>query len=343
MDQGLEIDPRNGFNSSTKTFHSLRPPVDLTSEDTPLSAATFAFTLRLNSPLPDSVALISSSTGQRILYSEFEHRSKFLAANLQNLIGLSKGDAVFVLSENSIKIPILYFSLLTLGVVISPANPISTESEITRLTQLSKPVIAFATKSTAHKLKRLHIKTILIDSLEFDELTTSSSAGEFEPVEVSQSDLATIMYSLGTTGKVKGVMSTHRNLIAMVAGSYAHRTKRKSPAVVLYTMPYFHMFGFFYCAKSVAMSETVVVMERFELKKMLRNVEKYRVTHVAVVPPIVVAMAKGCFGGDCDLSSLETVICGAAPLSKDVIQAFKAKFLDVLMVQVIVHFYYFNI
>lgn len=205
-----------------------------------------------------------------------------------------------------------------------------------RLVGLCKPVIAFSTSAFAHKLSelRLEIKIILIDSHVFDKMTKSSK-WELEPVEVRQSDLASIMYSSGTTGKVKGVMSTHRNLIAMIASYHAPLIKRESPAVLIYTVPYFHMFGFFYCAKSVSVSDSVVVvMGKFDVGKMLGAVEEFKVTHMMLVPPVVVAMVKANSTAGYGLSSLEQVTCGAAPLGKDVITAFKDKFPHVVLAQV---------
>ncbi|GMY13151.1 4-coumarate--CoA ligase-like 9 [Fagus crenata] len=328
------VDPKSGFNTLTKTFHSLRPPIHLPSEHTSISAAHYAFSLRLNSPWPDSLALINSSTGQRVSYSDFTRKTETLASFLQSLIGLTKGDTAFVLSQNLIQVPILYFSLLSLGVVISPTNPLSTEPEISTLIQICKQVIAFATSSSAHKLQNtsLRFKTILIDSPEFDSMMTSPIQKQ-DRVEVSQSDLAAILYSSGTTGRVKGVLLTHRNLLAPVSGSYAQRTERESPAVLLYTMPYFHAFGFSYSLKSVAVSETVVIMERFDLRKMLRAVEEFRVTHVVLTPPVVVMMTKSDITDGYDLSSLEEVVCGGATLAKDVISVFTAKFPSVVVVQ----------
>ncbi|KAJ6424061.1 hypothetical protein OIU84_024938 [Salix udensis] len=73
-------------------------------------------------------------------------------------------------------------------------------------------------------------------------------------------------------------------------------------------MPFFHVFGFFYIFKSVALSETMVVMmERFELKKMLRGVEEFKITLVASAPPVVVAMAKTELVGGYDIKSPEMV------------------------------------
>ncbi|KAJ0110648.1 hypothetical protein Patl1_02973 [Pistacia atlantica] len=331
--KSLRIDTRSGFNSITKTFHSLRPPIDLPLEDTPLSAAEYAFSLLATSPWPhDSVALINSVTAQRISYSEFTRRTNCLAAYLQKVTQLSINDTAFILSPNSIQLPILYFSLLSLGVVISPANPLSTQSEISRQVQLSKPVIAFATASTIHKLPKLKHQTILIDSSEFESIMMSSKH-EFDHVKVKQSDLAAIMYSSGTTGNVKGVMLTQRNLMAQIANSYASRQERESPTVTLYTMPYFHMVGFIFSLRSVALSETVVVMERFDLKKMLKAVEEFRVTRLVFPPPVIVALSKDGLTDSYDLSSVEIVVSGAAPLGKDTIAAFTARFPKIVLGQ----------
>ncbi|XP_059451720.1 4-coumarate--CoA ligase-like 9 [Corylus avellana] len=334
MDQeNSSVDPRSGFNSVTRTFHSLRSPIDLPPEDTPISAAAYSFSLRhYNSPCPDSLALINSATGQRVFYSDFTRKTQSLTSYLRSVIGLSKGDTAFILSPNLVQVPILYFSLLSLGVVISPANPISTESDISWLVRLCNPVIAFATSSTAHKLPTFRFKTILLDSPEFDSMTISP-VQKLDRVVVSQSDLAAIMYTSGTTGKVKGAALTHRNLMAVVAVSCANRMKRESPDMLLYTVPYFHVFGLSYCLKSVALNEAQVVMERFDLRKMLRAVEEFRVTHVALAPPVVVRMAKSDVIDGYDLSSLEGVTSGGAPLGKDVIAAFMARFPSVVFVQ----------
>ena len=328
------VDPKSGFNSASKTFHSLKPSFNLPPSHAAVSVAEYALSLRRSSPWSDSVAFIDSVTREKFSFSDFVYQTETLAINLRSRIGLSKGDTALVLSPNLVKVPILYFALLTLGVVVSPANPISTHSEISHIIELCKPVITFATSSTVEKLPTLRFRTVLIDSPEFDSLMKKRAMQALPRIEVSQSDLAAILYSSGTTGKVKGVMLTHRNLTASAASYYATTSQRKNPAVFLHTMPYFHVYGFTYCLRSVALSETVVIMEKFSFERMLSAVEEFKVTHIAVVPPLVVAMIKGGVTDGYDLSSLEGMSCGAAPLGKDVFSAFKLKFPKVTLVQV---------
>nr|GMC59321.1 4-coumarate--CoA ligase-like 9 [Ipomoea batatas] len=188
------------------------------------------------------------------------------------------------------------------------------------------------------KVPKLRYGTVLIDSPELESMTNSSDCElRRVEVEVNQSDLAAILYSSGTRGQVKGVMLTHRNLISMVANNYAQKPERSSPAVILYTVPYFHVFGLTYCLKSVATAETVVVMERFELRKMLKAVEEFRVSDIAVAPPVIVGMvkekAKKEDGLGFDLSSLGMIFCGGAPLGKEAIKAFSEKFPNTHFVQ----------
>ncbi|KAH6758576.1 hypothetical protein C2S51_018811 [Perilla frutescens var. frutescens] len=317
----------NGFCPDTGIFHTLRLPVHLPPENTPISAATYALSLQsTTSPSPESTALIDCATGHRLSYSQFRLYVDVLALSLRSEIGLSINDVAFILCPNSIRVPILYFALLSIGAAVSPANPLSMSSEISRQIKLSKPVVAFATSATAGKLPRQVCKTILIDSNEFEHMMTRRAAAELGALEVSQNDVAAILFSSGTTGVVKGVALTHRNLIASTANYYYQREERVSPVVGLYTVPYFHVFGFHYCLKSVALTEAVVVMERFELVKMLTAVEEHGVTHLKVVPPIVVAMVKSNLTQKFELGSLEAVGSGAAPLGVDLIQVFSKKF-----------------
>lgn len=153
---------------------------------------------------------------------------------------------------------------------------------------------------------------------------------------VSQSDPATILYSSGTTGKVKGVVLTHRNWISAVAGANLLQQERRSPVVTMCTVPFFHVYGFGLCIRSTASGQSVVVVERVNARSLVSTVHEFKVTHLAVTPPVIAMMANG--GGDlvdgCDLRSLEAVLCGGAPVSTAVIQRFTERFPNVQLAQV---------
>ena len=105
-------------------------------------------------------------------------------------------------------------------------------------------------------------------------------------------------------------------------------------AVSLFTIPLFHVFRFSMHVRAVSLAETLVLMERFDFENMLKAAEKYRITYMPVSPPLVVALAKSELVGKYDLSSLQLLGSGGAPLGKEVSERFSARFPNVQMVQV---------
>lgn len=126
--------------------------------------------------------------------------------------------------------------------------------------------------------------------------------------EINQNNSAAILYSSGTTGRVKGVLLSHRNLISAISGV---QVLEKTPVegeiephpVALCLLPLFHVFGFFMLFRSISEGNTLVLMRKFDFQRMLGAVEKYRVTYIPVSPPLVVAMAKSELVAKYDLSS----------------------------------------
>lgn len=152
-------------------------------------------------------------------------------------------------------------------------------------------------------------------------------------VGVTQSDTAAILYSSGTTGKVKGVVLTHRNFISALAGVNAVRPVRSSAAVAMCTVPFFHVYGFVYCVRAVALGESLVSMKRFNLRLMMRAIEEFGVSHVALAPPVVVAMVNNALDAGYNLSSLEFAFSGGAPLTNALIGRFNKRFPNTALVQ----------
>ncbi|OMO71754.1 AMP-dependent synthetase/ligase [Corchorus olitorius] len=338
----FSIDPNTGFCSETRTYHSLRTPISLPPEDQPLSVAEYCLSLfRSTSVSGDTTFVVNATNGQTMSYSQFISQINSLAYSLHKRYSLYPNDVAFILAPPSLQIPLLYFALVSLGVAVSPANPISSNSEVTHQIQLAKPVISFATSQTSHKIPPLKHGTILLDSPEFLSFLTQTNVdnGFITRVKVKQSDTAAILYSSGTTGPVKGVMLTHRNLIALMAEIHCHNladAKEKGEpqrSVTFITVPLFHVFGFFMLLGAVLGADTVVFLERFEFEDMLRAVEKYKITGMPVSPPLVLAFVKSNLTKKHDLSSLDTLGSGGAPLGKDLALQFKEKFPNVLLVQ----------
>ncbi|XP_047320153.1 4-coumarate--CoA ligase-like 9 isoform X2 [Impatiens glandulifera] len=334
------IDPISGFCSETGIYHSLRPAVPLPPLTAPLSVTEYVFQL-LDRIIPSSSsphqALIDSTTRRSIPYPELVRRSNALANFIQQRIGLRRGDVALILSSNSVYVPILYLSLFSCGVIVSPSNPINSKSEISYQIQLCKPAIAFASSDSAFKVPPLPLGTLLLDTLEFDSMMTGETdASSFRPLlKISQSDTAAILYSSGTTGRVKGVELTHRNFISVLDGMYNSRASRNSPAVNMIAVPYFHVYGFVQCLRAVAFGETLVTAGgRFDLRKMVMAIKEFKVTHLATVPAILVALTKKVDDvSSFDMRSLEVVTCGGAPVPGSVIEMFKAQFPSVQVSQ----------
>ncbi|XP_066380957.1 4-coumarate--CoA ligase-like 7 [Miscanthus floridulus] len=137
------MDPRSGYCAATRTFHSLRSPAPLPPLDLPLSFPAFALSF-LPDPLPPSSrpALVDAGTSAAISFPAFLSRTRALAAALRACVRLAPSDVAFVLAPAGVHVPVLYYALMSVGAVVSPANPVLTAAEVSRLLALSNPRIA---------------------------------------------------------------------------------------------------------------------------------------------------------------------------------------------------------
>jgi acyl-CoA synthetase (AMP-forming)/AMP-acid ligase II len=130
-------------------------------------------------------------------------------------------------------------------------------------------------------------------------------------------DVAMLPYSSGTSGPAKGVRLTHRNLVANACQGAALLAPRPHD-VMLGVLPFFHAAGF---CSSICMTlrsgSTVVTMPRFDLEGCLALIEAHRATILPAAPPIVLGLAQHPAVDRYDLTSLDFVICGSAPLAAE--------------------------
>lgn len=152
------------------------------------------------------------------------------------------------------------------------------------------------------------------------------------PNEAKNTTLA-LNYSSGTTGVPKGVEITHRNYVsntlqsAHIVENHPDYEKKKDSRVALGFLPLYHAYGQnVLIAGNFNHEKPTYVMPKFDFIKMLEYISKYKVTDLNLVPPMAVALAKHPDVDKYDLSSIELIGCGAAPLGRDVAEQVERRF-----------------
>ena len=155
---------------------------------------------------------------------------------------------------------------------------------------------------------------------------SEASTYEWQQLSPSQSrkQIATVNYSSGTTGLPKGVMITHTNLIANSEQSiylkFANEPARRYEPLEerwIGFLPLYHAFGQLHTIiLAIKLIIPVYVMSVFDFEKLLQIIQEHKITNMAVAPPILVLFSKHPATKKYDLSSLDQIVCGAAPLSQ---------------------------
>ncbi|XP_057978094.1 4-coumarate--CoA ligase-like 6 [Malania oleifera] len=320
------------FCPETRIYNSKHPPRHIPS-DPYLDVVSFIFSHRHNGVS----ALIDSSSGSSLSYSELFPLVKSVASGLREM-GISQGDVVMILLPNSIYFPVILLGVLYVGAIVTTMNPLSSLSETKKRILDCCVRLAFTVAGKVENLKTLGVSTVevpenanldseLNDFPIFNKLISGNFGVVSRPV-INQQDTAAIMSSSGTTGVSKGVVLTHGNFIAMIelfvrfeASQYENLP---SENVYLAILPMFHIYGLSLFAMGfLSLGSSIVVMRKFDVDEAVNVIDRYKVTHFPVVPSILRALTvkAKCSSGR-SLESLKQVSCGAAPLSRKVIDNF---------------------
>jgi acyl-CoA synthetase (AMP-forming)/AMP-acid ligase II len=287
-----------------------------------------AFVLAAGRERPDAPALVDGLTGDTISHGQLAGHVDRLAAAL-HARGLRKGDVVAVFSPNTMWYPVVFHGIAAAGCVMSPINSLYTPDEIAFQLRDSGAKVLVTVSPFLDRASEAVAKTpvdeiIVLDGAEghasLADLLTSDAPSvqvEFDPAE----DLVALPYSSGTTGLPKGVMLTHRNLVANVSQARP-LVELADDERIIAVLPFFHIYGL-----TVLMNQglqwggTVVSLPRFDLEQFLRVIQDQQITRAFVAPPIVLALAKHPLVDQFDLSSLRSICSGAAPLDAELAQA----------------------
>nr|XP_049700525.1 uncharacterized protein LOC110373758 [Helicoverpa armigera] len=285
------------------------------------------------------IAMINGATDERLTYSEIIQQSMNFAVSL-NRMGVKKGDTIGLLSENRQEFWGAVIGVACSGAVLTTISTGYVKGEIIHVTNISKPKYIICSplmyKNHSKTLKSLNfVKDIILFGAEnqngvtmYNDLVFESNGfvknveyGQFHSVEVQgQTDTLFIMYSSGTTGLPKGVMTTHLNVITACCLPASHDPNSMTVTIT----PWYHVMGLVGTLTAFITGRTGVYLPKFEVDLYLKTIEKYRAVQLTVVPPVLVAVTKK--ETQYDLSSVKMIYSGAAPLHKDTIKAVHEKF-----------------
>jgi acyl-CoA synthetase (AMP-forming)/AMP-acid ligase II len=318
-------------------YRSPHPPLDIP------AVPVADFVLARAAARAGRPAIVDSVTGRTITYGELPGLVDRAAAGLHRL-GIRQGDVCGVFSPNAPEYMIAVLAVARLGAVSTTTNPLNTRDELARQLADARVRLLFTITSLAPvwtaAVAQASVEHVFTFDEPFDSLALAqgrpaaaeaSSARPFGDllgdggapphVDIVPGDLVALPYSSGTTGFPKGVMLTHRNLVANMLQMDATGHFRHDADTAIAFLPFFHIYGLVVIGLLGLWSgATLVVMPRFELNAYLDLVERYGATMLHVVPPVVIALAKHPSVEGRTLSSVRKLFSGAAPLGSDAIE-----------------------
>ena len=269
------------------------------------------------------VALIDPATGAETTYGVLRAQIDLFAGALAAR-GVGVGTVLGLLCPNVPAFATVFHGILRAGATVTTVNSLYTPGEIekqlrdagaTWLITVS-PLLPQA-QAAAEAVGIPHERVIVLDGASghpnLRELLTEGAPApdvSFDPA----THIAVLPYSSGTTGIPKGVMLTHRNLVANVAQCRVALDLAETDRV-LAVLPFFHIYGMTVLLNlALRQRASLVTMPKFDLVEFLTNIQRFQCTYLYIAPPIAVALAKHPIVDQFDISSVRTVFSGAAPL-----------------------------
>lgn len=273
----------------------------------------------------DAPALLCD--GRQLTWGEFESRVSRLAAAFVAL-GLQANDRVAMLSHNCSEYFEFSYAVIWAGGIVVPLNNKLAATELVYILNHSGARILivdsdFSSLVTGFRDQLDSIECVVdvspgnVDS-EYERLITGT-----EPMSDQMrgyEDLAGIFYTSGTTGRPKGVMLSHRNLLWNAMVSIVNY-KLTETTVYLHATPLFHAAGGSRIFSMVTAGTTNVILPKFDASKLLQAIADYGVTSLLLVPTMINRLVNEPSLADYDLSTLDTIAYGASPMPPSVLQS----------------------
>ncbi|KIL75533.1 long-chain-fatty-acid--CoA ligase [Bacillus badius] len=330
-------------------------PASLTYEEQPVQS----YLTKTAQQYPNKTAI--HFMGKELTFQEV-YESSLKVGNYLRKLGVKKGDRVAIMLPNGPQAVISYFGVLYAGAVVVQTNPLYTEREIEYQMKDSGSIVIITLDvlypRVRQVIKNTPLQHIIVTAVkdylpfpkniiypfiqtkqtglkvhveergtnhEFKRIIETEPAKEIDLPFHFDEDLALLQYTGGTTGFPKGVMLTHKNLIANTSMCAAWMYKcKKGEEVILGVLPFFHVYGMTaVMVLSVMQAYKMVLLPKFDVKTTLKAIEKQRPTLFPGAPTIYIALLNDPDLRKYDLSSIRSCLSGSAPLPAEVQQKFE--------------------
>ena len=280
--------------------------------------------------------------GKEINYKEFGEQAAAFASSLQQT-GLHKGDRAAIMLPNCPQYCISYYGILQAGGTVTQVNPMLLGKELAYILKDSGaetiviyepliPVLNEIIEQTAIK----HVIKVNLEGRDYQDglavpFTDFIKRAKTppQPVAITPSeDIAVLQYTGGTTGRSKGVMITHRNVLANVMQSYEFFQDKTELGKdrCLTVIPLFHVFGMTSCMNlSIYTGAMSIILPKFNLEEVLQTIKDMQPTSFPGVPTMYIAITNHPDMDQYDLDSIGICNSGSAPMPGEILRTFEGK------------------
>lgn len=289
---------------------------------------TFADPIKYASRMaPTKTAVIDGA--ESIDYAQLHRRCRLLAGALQAL-GLEKGDRVAILANNGQRYIETYMGVPAAGLVVVPLNTRHAIAELRYALEDSQTKVLLTDRDPGELADCVDHVIMVPDAYD----TMLNNATEIElGLNVEESDLAGLFYTGGTTGKSKGVMLSHRNLIANTFHYLASMPQREDD-VMLVMAPLFHAAGSLGVIGNIWTLGTQVTLAAFAPKDALDLIAEHGITESLGVPTMLAAIAEEQHVRPRKTDTLKTLAHGGSPIATEVLRRTHSAFPTAELVEV---------
>jgi len=274
---------------------------------------------------------------ERVSFLQLDQRANRRARAFLDL-GVKKGDHVATLGYNSMPLLETFFGLWRIGAVLVPLNIRLSPGELKYILDQSDASTLVYLDDFAEtvgqlapglgKIKRyLHVgERCPRNFIDFEKESARQGSGPL-PLHIGEEDVATIVYTAGTTGKPKGAVATHRNWAWQIVNSLMATWSYASQAPkVLSANPFFHVGGFINLFWSIFNGGSIFILKKFEPREMLGWIQKERIERLQGPSTIYKMLLQVPDIMDYDLSSVRIVGSGAESMPHETRNRIKALF-----------------